>query len=141
MAPKTTGIKITDQERSKELCEMAFQMCETFLINKGNFVTKIFEGPDVKVFEQNVRKNLHNIKADIGFIPDADLPNISGLTLLKHTGKYYGLRGQQGILRKEYVTLRDFRRGECPGSRSSRKIHRSFGKLFEIVVILYPVAG
>lgn len=62
MAPKTTGIKITDQERSKELCEMALNMCSEFLCENGNFVTKIFEGPEVKEFENSVRKLFKQVK-------------------------------------------------------------------------------
>ena len=51
----------------------------------------------VSIFGQDVtnKSNLIQIKKRIGFIPDADLPKIEGLRLLKHSGRYYGLQGQQ----------------------------------------------
>jgi ABC-2 type transport system ATP-binding protein len=104
---------------------------------------------EVYIFEQNVKKNLHNIKADIGFIPDADLPNISGLTLLKHTGKYYGLRGQQ--LRKkiiEIVKLTESRpfitrstKKLSKGQKSRIKIANSLISDPELIIADEPTAG
>lgn len=40
-------------------------------------------------------QNLPIIKKQIGFIPDADLPTITALKFLKHTGCYHGLHGKQ----------------------------------------------
>jgi len=50
----------------------------------------------VKIFGMDLDspKNLIEIKEKVGFIPDADLPKMRALRLLKHTGQYYGLRGQ-----------------------------------------------
>lgn len=48
----------------------------------------------VKIFGEDVSKNLRDIKSRIGIIPDADLPKLTGHTILKHTGRYAGLRGQ-----------------------------------------------
>ncbi len=62
MAPKTTGIKITDQARSYELCEMALGVAQQVLRNGGSFVTKMFDGPDFKVFEMELRKQFASVK-------------------------------------------------------------------------------
>ena len=54
MAPKTTGIRITDQARSMELCELAVQVSDRFLKPGGNFVCKFFHSDDF----QELRKQL-----------------------------------------------------------------------------------
>lgn len=46
MAPKTTGVRITDQARSMELCELALQVADRFLRPGGNFVCKFFHSDD-----------------------------------------------------------------------------------------------
>jgi 23S rRNA (uridine2552-2'-O)-methyltransferase len=46
MAPKTTGIRITDQARSMELCELALSVADRFLRPGGNFVCKFFHSDD-----------------------------------------------------------------------------------------------
>ncbi len=46
MAPKTTGIRITDQARSMELCELALHVSDRFLKPGGNFVCKFFHSDD-----------------------------------------------------------------------------------------------
>ena len=48
MAPKTTGVKLTDQARSIELCEQARDIALKHLNPGGTLVAKVFEGPDVK---------------------------------------------------------------------------------------------
>jgi 23S rRNA (uridine2552-2'-O)-methyltransferase len=50
MAPKTTGIKFTDQARSLELAESALAVAVARLKPGGSFVVKIFQGPDAPVF-------------------------------------------------------------------------------------------
>ncbi|OFZ72464.1 MAG: 50S rRNA methyltransferase, partial [Bdellovibrionales bacterium RIFOXYD1_FULL_44_7] len=42
MAPKTTGIKITDQTRSFELSQLALAIAEKYLRKSGYFVCKLF---------------------------------------------------------------------------------------------------
>ncbi|MBY0471244.1 RlmE family RNA methyltransferase [bacterium] len=54
MAPKTIGVKITDQARSFELCELALQTAERFLKPNGHFICKLFHSDE---FEQ-LRKML-----------------------------------------------------------------------------------
>lgn len=46
MAPKTTGIRITDQARSMELCELALATADRYLRYGGNFVCKFFHSED-----------------------------------------------------------------------------------------------
>jgi 23S rRNA (uridine2552-2'-O)-methyltransferase len=46
MAPRTTGIRITDQARSMELCELALNIADRFLRLGGNFVCKFFHSDD-----------------------------------------------------------------------------------------------
>ncbi|MCY3414553.1 MAG: ABC transporter ATP-binding protein [Candidatus Heimdallarchaeota archaeon] len=47
----------------------------------------------VMIFGENIKGNTE-IKQRIGLIPDADLPRISGVKLLKHTARYHGYQGQ-----------------------------------------------
>ena len=50
----------------------------------------------VFLFDQEVNnKNLPFLKQKIGLIPDADLPNITGIKFLKHTAFYHGLQGNK----------------------------------------------
>jgi len=60
MAPKTTGIRITDQARSTELCELALNVADRFLRLGGNFVCKFFHSDDFtdlkKMMEQRFTK-------------------------------------------------------------------------------------
>ncbi len=55
MAPKTTGIRITDQARSLELCELALAMAEKYLRKGGNFVCKLFHSEDFDGFRAKMR--------------------------------------------------------------------------------------
>lgn len=57
MAPKTSGIKLTDQARSLELCEIAAEYAFKVLAPKGAFVCKIFESPEVKPFRERLHPN------------------------------------------------------------------------------------
>lgn len=50
MAPNTSGIRIVDQARSLELCERVLGLSERMLREGGNFVCKIFYGPDTEAF-------------------------------------------------------------------------------------------
>ena len=55
MAPKTTGVKFTDQARSLELCEAALSVAVTRLKPGGAFVVKIFQGPDFQAYQKGLR--------------------------------------------------------------------------------------
>jgi 23S rRNA (uridine2552-2'-O)-methyltransferase len=54
MAPKTIGVKFTDEARSLELCRMALGVAVATLKRNGGFVTKIFMGGDFPVFRKEV---------------------------------------------------------------------------------------
>ncbi len=63
MAPKTTGVKFADQANSLELCERALAMARAFLKPGGRLVVKIFQGPDVKAFSDDMRRSFATVKA------------------------------------------------------------------------------
>lgn len=54
MAPNTSGIRIVDQAKSLELCECALSLAERLLRDGGNFVCKIFYGPETEAFRARV---------------------------------------------------------------------------------------
>ncbi len=54
MAPKTTGIKIADQARSLELCELALSIAERELRPGGNFVCKLFFSEDFQALKKRL---------------------------------------------------------------------------------------
>lgn len=56
MAPNTSGIRIVDQARSLELCEQVLELAKMLLKKDGNFVCKIFYGPDTEHFRSVVGK-------------------------------------------------------------------------------------
>jgi 23S rRNA (uridine2552-2'-O)-methyltransferase len=61
MAPKTIGVKVTDEARSLELCRMALGVaCETLKLG-GTFVTKVFMGGDFNVFRDEVRARFEKV--------------------------------------------------------------------------------
>lgn len=62
MAPRTTGTKFTDQARSLELCLEAVEVADRWLKPGGNFVAKIFMGPDFQELAQAVRARYATVK-------------------------------------------------------------------------------
>jgi 23S rRNA (uridine2552-2'-O)-methyltransferase len=55
MAPDTTGIRSMDQARSEALFERALEIATALLAPGGNFVGKLFQGPDFKKLTESVR--------------------------------------------------------------------------------------
>ncbi len=51
MAPKTIGVKVTDEARSLELCRTALGVARATLRLGGAFVTKVFMGGDFPIFK------------------------------------------------------------------------------------------
>jgi 23S rRNA (uridine2552-2'-O)-methyltransferase len=54
MAPRTIGIKVTDEARSLELCRTALRVAGETLKLGGGFVTKVFMGGDFPIFKREV---------------------------------------------------------------------------------------
>lgn len=55
MAPDTTGVRHVDQSRSEALFERALDIASQVLAPGGNFVGKLFQGPDFQKLIQAVR--------------------------------------------------------------------------------------
>lgn len=55
MAPKTTGIRITDQARSVELVELAIATADRFLKPGGHFVAKLFHSDDFTKLKESIK--------------------------------------------------------------------------------------
>jgi 23S rRNA (uridine2552-2'-O)-methyltransferase len=62
MAPDTTGIRHLDQARSEALFERALEIAEAVLAPGGNFVGKLFQGPDFKRLTERVRARFATAK-------------------------------------------------------------------------------
>ncbi len=63
MAPKTTGIRLTDQARSLDLCLKALEVSKLYLKSDGNFVCKLFHGSDFKIFASELKKMFKKVEA------------------------------------------------------------------------------
>lgn len=57
MAPRTTGIRVTDQVRSLQLCEMALDVALRYLRTGGHFICKFFHSEDFDVLRNEIRKH------------------------------------------------------------------------------------
>ncbi len=63
MAPKTTGIRVTDQARSTELCELALTTADRFLNKKGSFVCKLFHSDDFQSLKKMILSKYEKFEA------------------------------------------------------------------------------
>lgn len=63
MAPKTTGIRMTDQARSVELCELALDVARRFLKKDGHFVCKLFHSDDFTSLRDAIKKEYTRFEA------------------------------------------------------------------------------
>lgn len=63
MAPKTTGIRMTDQARSMELCELALDVSRRFLKKDGHFVCKLFHSDDFTKLRDEIKKSFQKFEA------------------------------------------------------------------------------
>jgi len=63
MAPSTTGIRERDARLSIELAERALQIAEKFLRPGGNFLAKVFEGPEFSNLLREVKSSFRFAKA------------------------------------------------------------------------------
>ena len=62
MAPKTIGVKVTDEARSLDLCRMALRTAEETLKLGGGFVTKVFMGGDFPIFRAEVKARFDKVE-------------------------------------------------------------------------------
>jgi len=62
MAPKTTGIRITDQARSTELCLLALKFAETYLRPQGHFICKLFHSEDFEEFRRTLKSRFEKVE-------------------------------------------------------------------------------
>lgn len=62
MAPKTTGIRVTDQSRSMELCELALHLCEKYLRPRGSFVCKLFHSEEFEALRKQLRDRFGRVE-------------------------------------------------------------------------------
>ena len=62
LAPQTTGIKLADTSRSMELAKKALEISLALLKEKGHFLSKVFEGEDMKAFRNEVKKRFDQMR-------------------------------------------------------------------------------
>ncbi len=62
MAPRTTGVRITDQARSTELCELALNVADRFLRHGGNFVCKFFHSDDFQGLKKQMEARFGRVE-------------------------------------------------------------------------------
>jgi len=62
MAPKTTGNKLADHQRSLDLSRRALEIAALLLETGGNFYCKVFDGEDLKEFFESVRSRFNYAK-------------------------------------------------------------------------------
>ncbi len=62
MAPDTTGVRSLDQARSEGLFERALELAELLLDRRGNFVGKLFMGPDWQRLIKRAREGFNEVK-------------------------------------------------------------------------------
>lgn len=85
MAPKTTGIRITDQTRSMELCELALSIAQSPLLRKGgHFVCKLFHSDDFKVLKSQILESFQSFEA---LRPDSTRSSSKEIFLIGKTKK------------------------------------------------------
>lgn len=63
MAPRTTGIRMTDQARSFELCELALTLAKKYLKKEGHFICKLFHSDDFTTLRDLIKKNFARFEA------------------------------------------------------------------------------
>ncbi len=63
MAPNTTGIRMTDQARSFDLCELALDISRQFLKRDGHFVCKLFHSDDFKSLRERIKSDFQQFHA------------------------------------------------------------------------------
>jgi 23S rRNA (uridine2552-2'-O)-methyltransferase len=62
LAPKTTGMRQVDQQRSLELAFLAWEWADKLLRAGGHFLVKVFEGPDTGALMAVLKANFSNCR-------------------------------------------------------------------------------
>lgn len=62
LAPQTTGIKVADTSRSIELAKKAFEISLALLKERGHFLSKVFEGEDLKALRNEVKERFDQMR-------------------------------------------------------------------------------
>ena len=62
MAPKTTGVRATDEARSLRLAERALELARALGKTGSSFVTKLFMGGDFETFRAQLREAYREVK-------------------------------------------------------------------------------
>jgi 23S rRNA (uridine2552-2'-O)-methyltransferase len=62
MAPKTIGVKITDEARSLELVRVALRVAEATLERGGAFVAKVFMGGDFPALKKELQARFETVQ-------------------------------------------------------------------------------
>ncbi len=62
MAPKTTGVKSVDAQRSCNLCEQALQIANEYLKPTGSLLVKAFQGGPFEQLRQQFREQFSHVK-------------------------------------------------------------------------------
>jgi 23S rRNA (uridine2552-2'-O)-methyltransferase len=62
MAPKTIGVKVTDEARSLELVRMALSVAAATLAPDGAFVAKVFMGGDFPVLKRELQARFDEVR-------------------------------------------------------------------------------
>lgn len=63
MAPNTTGIRMTDQARSYDLCLLALELARKFLKKDGHFICKLFHSDDFTTLRDLIKKEYQRFEA------------------------------------------------------------------------------
>lgn len=62
MAPDTTGVRSVDQTRSEQLFERALDIADATLAPGGNFLGKLFQGPEFQTLIKRCRRDYEKVK-------------------------------------------------------------------------------
>jgi len=62
LAPKTTGNRWADAQKSLELVRHTLKLADELLLNKGNFVCKVFQGEDFPAFVDEMNERFTKVK-------------------------------------------------------------------------------
>ncbi len=62
IAPKTTGNRWADHQRSMQLVNHTLELAELLLHKKGNYLCKIFQGEDMPAFVEGLKKRFAFVK-------------------------------------------------------------------------------